>query len=121
MPVKYKKGMVGILRHPELYVNEEAGEVIPDVETELKMWKVAEKISNIMVKSDLNPRQRMCVYHYVNFLMGTTVFEELALLEFTKFEMILSAARQDRASEIGNSAKDLAKKVIEEDSSGESS
>jgi len=45
--MKYKKDHVGMQRHPEIYTKEHAP-VYADVKTELKMWKVAEKILPIV-------------------------------------------------------------------------
>jgi len=107
---KYKKGQVGIARHPELYKGEKYIPVFEDVETELAMWKIAEKMSEIIDKSKLDWRQMMFVFHYVMNLQDMDDDEMYKHHAWQMFKISQSQAKQAALSIVGKSAKQMVAK-----------
>ena len=102
---KYKKNQVGITRHPDLYKGEDYVPVFKDVETELAMWKAAEKVSKLIDKGEFDWRQMMFIFHYTMCLQGMDDDEMYKLHAWQMFKISQSQAKQAVLSVIGQSAK----------------
>ncbi len=102
---KYQKGQVGITRHPDLYTGEDYVPVFKDVETELAMWKAAEKISNLIDKGKFDQRQLMFIFHYVMCLQRIDDDEMYKLHAWQLFKISQSQSKQAALAIIGASAR----------------
>ena len=106
----YKKGNVGIKRHPELYTGDDYVPVFGDVETELKMWKAAEKFNKIINKGDFDARQMMFIVHYLMCLQRLNDDQIYMLHSWMLYKTTQSQAKQAVLEHTGCSAKQKVKR-----------
>jgi len=100
------------MRHPELYTNDGYAPVFKDVETELAMWKTAEKINKLIEKGHYDWRQLMFIMHYVMCLQGMDDDEIYKHHAWMLFKTSQSQAGQTIKEHFGYSAKQLAEKRL---------
>jgi len=110
--LKYRKGQVGIKRHPELYTQEEK-RVFDTVKEELALWRAAEKIHKKTEK--FTDMQLMFIVHYVLCLRGLSDYEMINLHNIMQVKTIESRTNQKILDLLGCSARQLA----ERESTGE--
>lgn len=103
--MKYKKNQVGTARHPDLYKGEDYVPVFKDVETELAMWKAAEKMSKLIDKGKFDWRQLMFIMHYVMCLQKMDDDTMYMYHSWQLFKISQSQSKQAALSIIGKSAK----------------
>lgn len=113
--IKYTKGQVGIVRHPNLYTGEDYVPVFKDVETELLMWKAAEKFSKIINKGKFDWRQMMFIMHYTMNLQGMNDDDMYMFHAWQQFKISQSVAGQKTLEVIGSSARQLVENQIAND------
>lgn len=103
------------MRHPELYTNDDYVPVFQDVETELKMWKAAEKFSKIITKGEFNWRQMMFIVHYLMCLQKMDNNDIYMYHAWMLFKTSQSQAGQELKAALGCSAQQIALKALEKE------